>query len=78
MAPGEAGGEVDGYDCVAAFGGGVGDVGVAGGAEGEVEADVVEVLGWRVSWRWVVGGVGLLSRLRRLWGRRRWFGRFGR
>lgn len=48
MAPGVAGAEVEGYEAVAAFGAGVGDVGdtEAGGGEvrAEVESDVVEVL----------------------------------
>ena len=47
VAPGGAGAEVDDDDAVAAFGGGVGDVGYAfpGGGQGgaEVEAHVVEV-----------------------------------
>ena len=49
MAPGGVGAEVDGYEAVAAFGAGVGDIGYTetGWGEGgaEVEADVVEVLG---------------------------------
>jgi len=59
VAPGVAGGEVDDHEAVATFGGGVGEVGDAGGVGGgevvaEVEADVVEV---GVAWRGSEGGL---------------------
>lgn len=67
VAPGQAGAEVEGYEAVAAFGAGVGDVGdaEAGGREvrAEVEADVVEVL---------CGGVVSVGRVDEGMRRRRW------
>src|SRR5437763_1148883 len=41
--PAFAGVEIDDDDAIGAFGGGVGDVGVTGGAAGEVKADIVQV-----------------------------------
>jgi len=64
VAPGVAGGEVDDDEAVAAFGGGVGEVGDAGGVGGgevgaEVEAEVVEVgVAWWGKLRDANGGFG--------------------
>ena len=44
MPPGHAGAKVNDDNCVAAFGGGVGDISESSRTLSEVEADIVEIL----------------------------------